>query len=204
MDIQEAIWKVLLGGYFSAPPFTSSFDPSNPSPAAQQLVSEAETFGANFAPGPGQVVAILVDGISQPGLNGAPQDLIIEVTVSLVCPLTQGFWKNHLSAWKLTSLVLGATTYTAAKAETLLNTSPHGDASLILAHQLIAALLNIANGAPSTAIASTISDANSLLGAGPIPENVPASSTLGQKMVNDADILDNYNSDAFTPGCQGG
>jgi len=204
VDIQEAIWKVLLGSYFSAPPFTNSFDPSNPTPAAKQLVSDAETFGANFKPGPGQVVAILLDGISQPGLSGTPQDLIIEVTVPLVCPLTQGFWKNHTSAWKLTSLLLGTTTYAATEAETLLGTSPHGDASLILAHQLIAALLNIANGAPSVAIASTVSNADSLLGAGPIPENIPASSTLGTEMTNDASILDNYNSDGLTPGCSGG
>jgi hypothetical protein len=116
-------------------------------------------------------------------------------------PLTQGFWKNHTSAWKLKTLTLGTTTYTAAQAEAILETPAGGDASLILADQLIAALLSIANGTDSTPVANTIADANTLLGAGPIPEGIDPSSALGQQMVTDADILDNYNNGNVTQAC---
>jgi hypothetical protein len=133
--------------------------------------------------------------------------LTTEASAATPCPLTQGFWKNNTSAWALTSLTLGTTTYTAAQAEAILQT-PVGsglsaDASLILADQLIAALLNIAAGAvePSL-VASTIADADAALGAGPIPENISPATALGQRMVNDAVVLNNYNN-ATLPGTCG-
>jgi hypothetical protein len=101
----------------------------------------------------------------------------------------------------LKTLTLGTTTYTAAQAEAILQMPAGGDASLILAHQLIAALLSIANGTDSTPVAKTIADANTLLGAGPIPEGIAPSSPLGQQMVADADILDNYNNGNVTQAC---
>jgi hypothetical protein len=75
------------------------------------------------------------------------------------------------------------------------------DASLILAHQLIAALLSIANGSDPTPIVATIADANSLLTGCLVPCGVKPSSSLGQQMTADATLLDQYNSDLLTPGC---
>jgi hypothetical protein len=118
------------------------------------------------------------------------------------CTLGQGFWKNHTSAWKLTSLELGTSyTITAAQALTILETPVAGDASLILADQLTAALLNIANGSDPTPVSATIADAQKLIGAGPLPKKIHPSSTLGQGMVKDAEILDAYNNGALTPTC---
>lgn len=121
------------------------------------------------------------------------------------CPLTQGFWKNHPSAWPLTSLTLGGQTYTQAELLTIL-TTPVGsggsaDASLILADQLIAAKLNIANG--SAPISDTVAAADALLGGftGKLPYGVTPSSVTGQAMVNNADTLDNYNNGQLTPNC---
>ena len=128
---------------------------------------------------------------------GVPQ-----ASAQTTCPaLTQGFWKNHQSAWRVTSLTLGTTNYTAAQLETILTTPAGGDASLILAHQLIAALLNIANGTDPSPVSATILDANTLLGAGPIPEGIKPSSPLGQEMVNDAAILENFNQGNVTQVC---
>ncbi len=83
------------------------------------------------------------------------------------CPLSQGFWKNHPGAWPVTSLTLGGITYTQAQLLAILNTpigaGKKAGASLILADQLIAALLNIANGSDSAPISATIADAQSLL-----------------------------------------
>jgi hypothetical protein len=117
-------------------------------------------------------------------------------------PLTQGYWKNHTSVWAKQKLTLGTTTYTQAQAEAILQTPVGGDASVNLAHQLIAALLNImVTGTDSTPIAKTIADANALLGAGPIPEGIDPSSTVGQEMVADAGTLDSFNNDAITSAC---
>lgn len=119
------------------------------------------------------------------------------------CPLTQGYWKNHASAWPVSSLTLGSQTYTKAELLAILNTPVKGDASIDLAHQLIAAKLNIAAGADSTPIAATITDADALLGgfAGKLPYNVKPSSAIGQKMVADASKLDQFNQRQLTPSC---
>ncbi len=66
------------------------------------------------------------------------------------CTLTQGFWKNHPEAWPVDELTLGNRTYTKAELLVILKTPTRGDASLILGHQLIAAMLNVAAGAGGT------------------------------------------------------
>jgi hypothetical protein len=119
------------------------------------------------------------------------------------CPLTQGYWKNHPDAWPVTTLTLGSQTYTEAELLAILRTPVRGDASLILAHQLIAAKLNIANGSDPAPVSATITDADSLLSgfAGTLPYHVRPSSPTGQAMVADAATLDSYNSGQLTPDC---
>jgi hypothetical protein len=62
-------------------------------------------------------------------------------------------------------MTLGSKTYTKAELLTILGTpigkGTKADASLILADQLIAAKLNIANGADGTPVISTIMNADS-------------------------------------------
>ena len=131
-----------------------------------------------------------------------PQASAQSVATKTCPPLTQGFWKNHSSAWNVTSLTLGTTNYSQAQLLAILETSPSGDASLILGDQLIAAKLNIAViGTDPTKVAATIKDADTLLGVGPIPEGVDVSSTIGQQMVNDAAILDSFNKGLVTQAC---
>jgi hypothetical protein len=87
----------------------------------------------------------------------------------------------------------------------LFDTPPRADASLILADQLIAAKLNIANGSDPAPVSATITDADRLLsqfGTNGLPYNVRTSSALGQQMVNDANVLDRYNNGDLTPDCQ--
>ena len=67
------------------------------------------------------------------------------------CTYTQGYWKNHAEDWPVTSLVIAGETYTQAELLAILRTSVRGDMSIGLAHQLIAAMLNVANGAPAPA-----------------------------------------------------
>src|ERR1700686_594114 len=86
-------------------------------------------------------------------------------------PFTQGYWKNHQGAWQDgTGLTLGTNFYTNAQLVAILQTPVHGDASVELAHQLIAAQLNIANGTTSTPIQATLTDANNAIGSVIIPQ----------------------------------
>ena len=99
--------------------------------------------------------------------------------------------------------MLGSQTYTKMELLHILMTPVGGDASLNLAHQLIAAKLNIANGSDPTPVSSTITHADSLLSmfSGKLPYHVKPSSPIGQMMVSDANTLDNYNNGLLTPGC---
>ena len=128
---------------------------------------------------------------------------------TIICPQPQGYWKNNPAAWPASALpmTLGSQTYTQADLLRILRT-PTGsgtkaDASLILADQLIAAKLNIANGAGGTPVTSTIADADAVLGlySGPLPYRVRPNTTNGHRMVNDANVLNNYNNGLLTSGC---
>jgi len=144
----------------------------------------------------------------QPTLNGRQNAFVAKIAEAPTnrCPQGQGFWKNHPGLWPVTSLTLGRQSYTQAALLALFDTPPRGDASLILAYQLITAKLNLANGSDPTPIRATITDADSLLSqfgaTNRLPYNVQTSSAIGQQMVNDANVLDRYNNGDLTPDCQ--
>src|SRR5688572_16163818 len=124
------------------------------------------------------------------------------------CPLSQGYWKNHAETWPRHSLVLGdagnaAHTYTQSELLHLLNTAAKGDASLILAYQLIAARLNVASGSNPAPVANILADADGFLAAfsGKLPYGVKSSTSSGQKMVTAADVLDRYNNGQLAGSC---
>ena len=132
------------------------------------------------------------------------------VTVDLCttnCPLTQGFWKNHPAAWPVTTLELGTVSYTRAQLLTILDTPPGtgggADASLILAHQLIAAKLNLAFGSDPCPISSIIASADALIGSQTIPivPKIAPSTPVGAQMVALAESLNSYNEGLMTPNC---
>ena len=168
--------------------------------------------GDPAAPGSGGTACEATDqrGVARP--QGPRCDIgAVELVVAAPskCPVSQSSWKNHPSGWPVLSLILGSQTYTQSELMTILRT-PIGyrrraDASLILARQLIAAKLNLANGSDPTPVASTIADADSLLSAfaGKLPYNVKPSSATGQTMVNDANVLDSYNNGQLTAECCG-
>lgn len=123
---------------------------------------------------------------------------------SVLCPSGQGYWKNHGEAWPVTDLMLGSQMYTQAELIAILNTEPAGDASLILAHQLIAAKLNIATGADSTAISGMVAQGDALLAAfeGKLPYGIAPSATEGAALVTLSGVLDVYNNGGLTVGCE--
>lgn len=142
-----------------------------------------DQFGDNF-----------FDSIANSAIGGAQPSL---------CPLSQGFWKNHASLWPVSSLTLGSEAYTRAELLRLLMTPIRGDASLILAKQLIAAKLNIGSGSDGTPVSTAISNADSLLSAEPgrLPYKVSPRTAAGTQMATEASVLDDYNNQQLTPNC---
>ena len=120
---------------------------------------------------------------------------------SQVCVYGLGYWKNHPDVWAVDSLILGHEIYTQAELLGLLNEPTRGDASLILAQQLVAVRLNVANGAGNSTIAATIAAADTWLGnhAGRLPYDVNPSLPEGQQAVALANTLEQYN-DGGLPG----
>jgi hypothetical protein len=135
----------------------------------------------------------------------------------------QGYWENH-SAWPVgalmmdgfsyngtgsastTMITIGGIAYTESQLLTVMETSTGGNALLILADQLIAAVLNVVNGAAHSANTdSIIADANSLLtnynlytAATKGSPYVKTTTILGAKMVKDATYLDGYDNGQYT------
>jgi hypothetical protein len=89
------------------------------------------------------------------------------------CTYTMGFWKNHEDVWPTTGLTLGGVYYDAGELDALLESPTRGDASMILAHQLIAAELNVLDGASDADIGDAVADADAWLAA-----NADADGTL--------------------------
>src|SRR3954465_8074687 len=99
-----------------------------------------------------------------PTASGTPSATATPSGTPGVCVRGQGFWKNHADQWPVTELQLGNVTYTQQQLLDILHEPVRGNGLLILAHQLIAAKLNIAAGADSSCIQETIAEADALIG----------------------------------------
>ena len=55
------------------------------------------------------------------------------------CTYSFGYWKTHPKEWPAKEITIGVVTYSKAQAIQILKTPPAGDATYILAQQLIAA-----------------------------------------------------------------
>jgi hypothetical protein len=116
------------------------------------------------------------------------------------CPLSQGYWKNHLESWPVEDgLEIGGTFYTNDELLEILNTPPkRGNSNLILAHQLIAALLNSVNGSDPAPIADEVAEAQVLLAGVELPGDYQKDPRMNAL----AGDLDEYNNRWLTPDCE--
>lgn len=115
------------------------------------------------------------------------------------CTYSQGYWRNHPNAWPVTSLTLGAVTYQAAELMAILDNPARGNGLVILAHQLIAAKLNIANGADPSAVQQTITNADNMIAtlvAPPIGDGYLPPAQTGDL----TETLTEYNEGTIGPG----
>ena len=88
------------------------------------------------------------------------------------CTYSWGYWKTHgpkgcvkgnnSNTWAVSGLTIAGVDYTDEQLCKILQTSPKGNAKIALLHQLIGAMLNVANGA-SDYEAQTIADAESAI-----------------------------------------
>lgn len=115
------------------------------------------------------------------------------------CTYTQGYWRNHPNAWPVTSLTIGTVTYQAAELMAILDNPAQGNGLVILTHQLIAAKLNIANGADPSAVQQALTDADNMIGGLVVPPI--GSGYLSSDQTSDlTETLTEYNEGTIGPG----
>jgi hypothetical protein len=113
------------------------------------------------------------------------------------CVFTQGYWKNHPATWPVFSLSLGNPGHAYTKQELLdiFQTPAAGNGLISMAHQLIAAKLNIANGADPSPIGPTVLATDNLIGTKIVPPTSGSSDYIAPSQTSGyTDTLDNYNN----------
>jgi hypothetical protein len=132
------------------------------------------------------------------------QEVLATTQSTTNCVRTQGYWKTHPEAWSGPVTIAGIS-YTQAELLTIFQTPAQGNGLVSLAHQVIAAKINILAGANSAPISATLTAAEALItsscGLNPIP-------TIGTCSIHPSntsaytEALDNYNNGASgVPHC---
>jgi hypothetical protein len=121
------------------------------------------------------------------------------LTVTSNITRTLGYWKNHPGKWVGISPndVFPWTTGRAAGKTymQILNLQPKGDASIILAHQYIAAKLNANAFGASTEVQDWLTHAENIFSHGwPVGSNPPTTDPVRAEMIELASNLDAYNN----------
>lgn len=112
------------------------------------------------------------------------------ISSATACHYTPGKWKN-IDVWPTSQLTIGCMTYDEPQLRAILDMSIKGDATVQLAHHLIAAKLNVASDAWYPA--GLIADADAFLCSNPLGSK-PTGSTK-QQAVELIDLLDYWNND---------
>lgn len=123
------------------------------------------------------------------------------------CSLTQGYWKTHSEfgpakyddAWNLLPAGANTTFFLSGKSwYQAFWTAPKGDPYYTLAHQYMAAKLNVLNGADPSTINTTLTTAENLLKV--YLPGTTLSKTLKTQFTTLASTLDKYNNGLIGPG----
>jgi hypothetical protein len=130
------------------------------------------------------------------------------------CTYTQGYWKNHcpflasdgvtplcaqVVGWPSDGGSLGTVSYTGIEWVSIFNTSGAGNGLVSLAHQLMAAKLNVASGADDTDVAAAIAASDVLIGGLVVPP-VGAGSLPNSQTSALTGTLDSFNQGVIGPG----
>jgi hypothetical protein len=115
------------------------------------------------------------------------------------CTLTQGYWKNH-TPWPSpydpdAPFYLSGSTWMG-----VFNTTPGGSGYYILAHQFMAAELNVANGAGTpSGVQAALNDAQAFFAANTPAVCTPQNFNCNQQKAT-AKVLDDYNNGVYAGG----
>jgi len=121
------------------------------------------------------------------------------------CTRTQGYWKNHASNSKhydKTWALVGEKTLFFRSGETyysILGVQPKGNAYYILAHQYVAATLNMKVASAPTAVQTAYAEATSLF-TNNTPAMIDSNKSIRNQVTRLAGILDDYNNGKTGPG----
>jgi hypothetical protein len=107
---------------------------------------------------------------------------------------TIGYWKNHPTAWPVTTIKIGNVVYTRDQAIALFDTPSRGDKTIDLFKQLVASKLSLLAGNNPSCIYSTIASADAWMAAHPPGSNVSSSSSAWTTASPWHTQLDNYNN----------
>jgi len=121
----------------------------------------------------------------------------VEISVGEACVRSMGYWKNHPEAWPVDAVVVGEIPYSDDGALDILETPPKGDATYILAHQLIPALLNIGAGGDGSPVADTVAQADSWLTDHPLGSDPPDPER--SQGISLSDTLEEFNTGQLGP-----
>lgn len=117
------------------------------------------------------------------------------------CVHSQGYWKNHPGKWPVNSLKVGSIIYTKTQLLLIMDQPANGNGLVSLAHQLIAAKLNILAGAVAPAvITNAVNAADAMVSTRVIP---PIGSGFLDPGVtsNLNDVLEQFNTDEKSHTC---
>jgi len=155
------------------------------------------TLTTNDTPGALQSNDVSLTGISTPDCPPAGP-------VIVGCTHTRGFWINHPEAWPVTTLTLGTGPYTQAQLLQILDQPTMGNGLVQLASQLIAAKLNVATKATTSAgTANDITSADILIGDLVVPPVGTGYLAPGQtsSLIASLDEYNNGNDEGSAPHC---
>jgi hypothetical protein len=138
-----------------------------PTPTATFTPTPTPTPTVTFTPTPTATAAATATPTSTPMLRPTPTPTpTATATPSSTpsnCVFGQGYWKNH-AEWPVTQLQLGNHTYNRQELQSILETDARFNGLVSLAHQEIAAKLNLAKGADGTCIEQTLAQVDALIG----------------------------------------
>ncbi len=116
------------------------------------------------------------------------------------CTYTQGCWKPHPEFWPVDNLTIGRVNHTQAQPLLSFDEPAAGNGLLSLAHQLIAAKRNVAQGATAPAgVNVAIAAADALIGSQVIPPIGSGFLSPGST-ISLTTTLDNFNQGITGPG----
>ncbi len=140
-----------------------------------------------------------------PGTEESPPSLTLTVATpprtATDCTVTIGYWRSHPESWtRVATVTLGTVAYDRVQLLAILGQPARGNGLVSLAHQLIAAKLNMLLGAlPPPAVAEAIAQADALIGARVVPP-------VGAGWLSPGDTngltatIDAFNSGTLGPG----